>query len=313
MKTIYIGRNADNSIVMNDLAISGRHAEIVVGDDGSFTLTDYSTNGTGVNGKLLNRASQTIVYGDIITFPGGFQLDWNMVLNMAAQNPAPAPVPTPNNTPNQAPYPPYSDITPGVAKLAFGDTFKDGFATGFKNSLSYLGIIILTILTFWIPYFGLGVMIAVQDLPAKYASGETINPLYIFEGKYRRYISNWLIAYVIMSIALIYATALMVIPGIVLAIAWSLFALFILRKDQRPIEALVSSHRATYGNKWTIFAISLVACIIYAVFVMLLVVLAMTSEVVAIIAIILIAAGSVIFFSCQVGISGSIWKQLNNN
>lgn len=313
MKTIYIGRNADNSIVMNDMAISGRHAEIVVGDDGGFTLTDYSTNGTGVNGKLLNRASQVVKYGDLITFPGGFQLDWNMVLKMAANTPEPAPIPTPNNAPNQAPYPPYSDITSGVAKLAFGETFKEGFQLGLKNSLSFIAVTLLAMLTFWIPYFGLGVIIALGDLPAKYVSGEGVNPLYIFEGKYRRYIGNYLISSVLLSFAIIFATTWMVVPGFVMAYAWSLTLLFILRKEQKPVEALTSSHRATYGNKWTMFAIDLVAGIILAVFILLILVLMSAGEALAIIGIILLFAGSLIWCSCSVGIRGSIWKQLNNN
>jgi HD-GYP domain-containing protein (c-di-GMP phosphodiesterase class II) len=50
--TITIGRSAENTIVLNDVAISGIHSKIVRAENGQYTLYDNaSTNGTFVNGK----------------------------------------------------------------------------------------------------------------------------------------------------------------------------------------------------------------------------------------------------------------------
>lgn len=49
---ITIGRNAENTIVLNDTAVSGVHTKIVKDEQGSFTLHDVSsTNGTFLNGR----------------------------------------------------------------------------------------------------------------------------------------------------------------------------------------------------------------------------------------------------------------------
>jgi putative nucleotidyltransferase with HDIG domain len=49
---ITIGRNAENTIVLNDTAISGVHTKIVRNEAGQFTLHDMqSTNGTWLNGR----------------------------------------------------------------------------------------------------------------------------------------------------------------------------------------------------------------------------------------------------------------------
>jgi HD-GYP domain-containing protein (c-di-GMP phosphodiesterase class II) len=60
---ITIGRNAENTIVLNDVAVSGVHAKITRNEQGEFTIHDNSsTNGTFLNGKEL-RASD-LRHGD---------------------------------------------------------------------------------------------------------------------------------------------------------------------------------------------------------------------------------------------------------
>lgn len=50
--TITIGRSADNTIVLNDVAVSGVHSKIIRTESGQFTIHDNaSTNGTFVNGR----------------------------------------------------------------------------------------------------------------------------------------------------------------------------------------------------------------------------------------------------------------------
>lgn len=60
-----IGRHANNDIVLNDKAVSGKHAAIVtVGED--LILEDLkSTNGTQVNGEAITR--YPLMHGDVIS------------------------------------------------------------------------------------------------------------------------------------------------------------------------------------------------------------------------------------------------------
>ena len=62
---ITIGRQASNNIVLNDKAVSGRHAAIVTILDDSFLEDLDSTNGTQVNGTPVTK--HPLAHGDVIT------------------------------------------------------------------------------------------------------------------------------------------------------------------------------------------------------------------------------------------------------
>lgn len=315
MKTIRIGRSADNDIVITDSAISSHHAEITVDNYGTFVLTDYSTNGTGVNGMLLSHSSKEIHYGDLIVFPGNLQLDWNALMDLINSQPAapaPAPAPMPSYQPEAPSYNYEVPEQPATTNtLSFSQTMREAFSSGLQNALSMCGIFFLALLTCWIPYFGLGVIIALADLPAKYASGQTVSPLYIFESKYRRYMGNYLFTQIFVGLGVLVGTAFMVIPGLVMSLAWSLSYLNVLEKDMNPLAAIQASNKSTYGSKWTMVGVSVVLGVIYSVFVLLVALLAMAGEAGAIIGGILLLIGSIIFLSMVVAMQGSIWKQLN--
>ena len=54
VSSLTIGRNADNTIVLNDVAVSGVHSRIVRNARGGYTILDAdSTNGTFVNGARV--------------------------------------------------------------------------------------------------------------------------------------------------------------------------------------------------------------------------------------------------------------------
>lgn len=61
---ITIGRRPDNDIVIDNLAISGRHAAITTLLDDSFLEDRGSTNGTLVNGQPVNK--HFLQHGDVI-------------------------------------------------------------------------------------------------------------------------------------------------------------------------------------------------------------------------------------------------------
>ncbi len=74
-----------------------------------------------------------------------------------------------------------------VKKLDFGETLQDSIAIGVKNAPSVIAAVVLFLVTIWIPYINIGTFIAITLLPTQLAKGEVINPLGIFDSKYRRY------------------------------------------------------------------------------------------------------------------------------
>lgn len=62
---VTLGRQASNDVVLNDKAVSGRHAAIVTILDDSFLEDLDSTNGTQVNGQPVTK--HPLAHGDVIT------------------------------------------------------------------------------------------------------------------------------------------------------------------------------------------------------------------------------------------------------
>jgi hypothetical protein len=114
---IYIGRDINNDIVINDAEISRKHARLIL-QAGEYVLEDLgSTNGTYVNGQRLMgphvlRQGETILLGENVSlaFDEGYDVDSTMIAT-PEQTPAFATPP-----PAQEPYipPPQQEepITP---------------------------------------------------------------------------------------------------------------------------------------------------------------------------------------------------------
>lgn len=72
--TITIGRSAENTIVVNDVAVSGVHSKIIRSENGQYTLQDNaSTNGTFVNGREarvldLKHGDEIRIGGTVLAF-----------------------------------------------------------------------------------------------------------------------------------------------------------------------------------------------------------------------------------------------------
>lgn len=79
MKKYSIGKLPNNDIVYSAPTVSRLHADILVADDGSMTLTDHSKNGTYVNGVLVSNSSRPIRRGDNILFANTVPLDWSKI------------------------------------------------------------------------------------------------------------------------------------------------------------------------------------------------------------------------------------------
>ena len=348
MKTFTIGRGLDNNIVLNVPSVSGHHAELTYADDGSIILSDFSSNGTFVNGQVVRHNSVAVNYGDPIMFPGGVALDWSVLPTPTPPQPvyAQPSMPEeqyPNYASQQQSYSNHNDYSTGVDNngggnygnvppqssqpmsspigssqtLSFSRTFSEGFSSGLRNSISFSVIFILTILTCWVPYVNLGVFVALSMLPSKWANGEMINPLEIFSSEYRRQIGNFSLLILLMSSAVLLIMIPFVLPAYVFIFGWLLSPLMLLYRDMNPLEAMNASYRATYGSKWTMLGVFIVFAL-SALFAMLpglgVILWGVETESVALVILggLLNLVAAVIMSSVRIGIMGSIWNQLKD-
>lgn len=341
MKILYIGRNPKNDIVIADMSVSDCHGEITIEDNGQIIYTDHSSNGTYINGLFIQHNSQLVTVGDHIVFPGGMEFNWAILsgylipkddfttshdatdVNYSEEDNSAAYVASqgafiPNDN-----YDPEGKSTGEKVTLNFSLTFKEGFSSGLKNVFSLLAIILLTILTCWIPYINLGVLIALTTLPNQWSKGEIVSPLSIFNSCYRRNMGTYLLLMALLGLGILLAFLFGVIPGIVLSFAWSLAPLFVVVAGKTPIEALNVSNNCTYGSKWSIFAVLMVFSLcsvvitglISGLFYLILVSMesATSVAIVGTLGGIILLVFTLIIYSIIIGIKGSIWKQLKQN
>lgn len=138
----------------------------------------------------------------------------------------------------------------------------EGIKLGLANFFSIIGATILYLLTIWIPYINVGTTIAMQAIPLELSKGRVISPTFIFDSKYRRRMGEYFILVTLMMFAMIVGTIFGFIPMFVISLAWSLAIYLFIDKEMTPLQALQESNRLTYGNKWRIFAISLIISLI---------------------------------------------------
>lgn len=150
-------------------------------------------------------------------------------------------------------------------KLEIIPTIKEGVSIALVNYLSVICVVVLYVLTFWIPYLNVGTTIAVSALPAEMAKGSVINPLFIFDGKYRRNMGEFFILTALMAGAILVGFLFGIIPGIVIGYAWYIAVILFVDKDMSAIDALHESNKLTYGNKARIFWIEMLLAAILAV------------------------------------------------
>ena len=201
-----------------------------------------------------------------------------------------------------------------MKKLNIMATIKDGIAIGMINFLSLLLTTILYFLTIWIPYLNVGTTIAFSSLAAELAKGKVINPLFIFDAKYRKNMGEFFILFALMSGGISAGFAFGIIPGIVIAIAWDLAIVLFVDKELSALEALRESNRLTYGNKWRIFGVGIVLVLALIVVIAIINVIFGIGDVRWLEAIgdIIIAALAICFVPVACGIDASIYKQLSS-
>lgn len=199
-----------------------------------------------------------------------------------------------------------------VKKLDFAETLKDAITIGVKNAPSIIVAVTLWLVTIWVPYINVGTTIAITLLPTQLAKGEIINPLGIFDSKYRRYMGEFFITMGLMIFPILIGTLFMIVPGIVLSIAWALSYYFLFEKGKNPIQAIKASNDATYGSKLAMFGVSLVVGIVVGFVMGIFRVLCNLIDV-GVITFVVMFVLYVLAVSIGMAVNASFWKQLKDN
>lgn len=199
-----------------------------------------------------------------------------------------------------------------MKKLDFAETLKESIEIGVKNAPSVIVAVALWLVTIWIPYINIGTTIAISLLPVELAKGNVVNPLSIFDSKYRRYMGEYLITTGLMVIPIYIAFIFLIIPGIVLSLSWALAFYFLIDKGKNPMQAIKASNDATYGNKWTMFFVMLVFIVIAGI-VLGIISLVCSAIDVGFITFVVTFIFIVLAASIRMAIDASFWKQMQNN
>ncbi|WP_295911045.1 hypothetical protein [uncultured Alistipes sp.] len=199
-----------------------------------------------------------------------------------------------------------------MKKLDFAETLKESIEIGVKNAPSVVVAVALWLVTIWIPYINIGTTIAISLLPVELAKGNVVNPLSIFDSKYRRYMGEYLITAGLMVIPIYIAFIFLIIPGIVLSLSWALAFYFLIDKGKNPMQAIKASNDATYGNKWTMFFVMLVFIVIAGI-VLGIISLVCSAINVGFITFVVMFIFIVLAASIRMAIDASFWKQMQNN
>lgn len=148
--------------------------------------------------------------------------------------------------------------------------FTDTITSSLKNIASILGAVVLWLITIWIPYINVGTTIAVfYGLPLELSRGNVLNPLSIFDVKYRKFMGEFFALVGLYYLSIIPALVFMIIPGIIISVGWSFAFLLLIDRECDPSRCLTDSTRYTFGYKWLIFLgqLALIICgyIVFAI------------------------------------------------
>jgi len=159
-----------------------------------------------------------------------------------------------------------SATTENVKKLDVIETLRDGVEISVKNISPILVNLILWILTIWIPYFNVGTTIGLfVGIVAKASREETISFTEIFDPKYRKYMGDFFLTIGLVFAGTFIGIIFLIIPGIIISLAWSFALLFVIDKGKNPTEAITLSNNVTYGYKGRMFLINFIASLIFSV------------------------------------------------
>jgi uncharacterized membrane protein len=153
-----------------------------------------------------------------------------------------------------------------VKKLQVFDVIKSGLEIGIKNVGPILVNTLLWLVTIWIPYLNIGTTIGMTaGILVKASKGEPISMTEIFDPRYRKYMGEFFLTAGLVGMGTAVGFSLFIIPGCVIAIAWSLSLLLVVDKEKNPTEAILLSNKLSYGNKAAIFLSSLIVIVVVVI------------------------------------------------
>ena len=144
-------------------------------------------------------------------------------------------------------------------KLDIKQTLVEGVQLGISNFVPLLLTVLLYVVTVWIPYLNVGTTIGMYRVIIKMSKGGTVEPTEIFAKENFENLGDFFLLLGLTSIGVSAALAFMFIPALVIGIAWEFAMYLFLDKKVSPLKALSLSYKVTYGEKWTIFLIELLA------------------------------------------------------
>lgn len=82
MNSLTLGRDPESGLVVSEAfpRVSNNHATLEI-ENGGLTLTDHSSNGTVVNGRLVHHEKVALKNGDQILLAGDYLVAWPIILN----------------------------------------------------------------------------------------------------------------------------------------------------------------------------------------------------------------------------------------
>ena len=148
-------------------------------------------------------------------------------------------------------------------KLQVVPTIKEGIIYGLKNIPSLVGLVILYVLTLWIPYLNVGTTVGMYKAVIKIGRGEVINPVDIFSSEHRRNMGDFFLLTGFITLGIVSALAFTFFPALVVSIGWGFAYYFFIDKGLSPVKALKVSWKVTDGEKWRILGIMVLACLAF--------------------------------------------------
>lgn len=262
-KIFIIGRNPNAAsgeipIVVNDPSkkVSSNHCRVLY-DNGNFYIEDLiSTNGTYVDGEKVNSRTR-VTEASRITLGESFPFSVNHPVIKASISGG-AQICKEENDWSQN----HNKNNVEAVNFDVGEIIKEGFSIGMRNFGSIAISYLLWILTIWIPYINVGTTIGMMTLPLGLASKKNMGPTEIFESKYRRQFGEFFLLLGLIFIGFVITLQFMVIPGLVLLLAWSQAPLILIDRKLNFSECLTVSNRITYGNKFNIFWVNLIMLLV---------------------------------------------------
>ena len=147
-------------------------------------------------------------------------------------------------------------------KINVMDTIKDGIQLALKNVLSLILLVILYVLTVWIPYLNVGTTVGLYKAVIAMSRGEVVDPVSIFDKENFKFFGNMFLLLGFQTVGITAASAFIFVPGIILSIAWGFAMYLLIDRGVSPLKALTASYDITLGEKWRIFAIGLLVGLI---------------------------------------------------